>query len=365
MSRTIHFANIDFEHELDGKLTLSISKNWGGNPLALQLQFLPLFYAESDDFIAVTHLPDQAFLDVLTKNQWIHHPPPQFYLIDSSVPSTVERCASWGPSKIIQQWADAHHLVYEIPPDFEMIRLINSKAFSSHFSSLEGAELLLNEEQLIQWAKKLSGPKVVKSCFGLSGQGNRKFDSFSIPSPVLSFCKKEWIKGNPVIGEPWVDRCLDFSTQWLIHEGGSIEFIGATRFKTGANGVYEGTVAGPENVLFADFISHLEEQKQRGEEVLREIQQLGFFGSIGIDAFLYRKEGEKEVYLNPVLEINARKTMSWVALYLQKKIAPDQLLDFQFNRNHSGDEFFLPKSIVDDTGKMISFRRHLKISLFN
>ena len=43
----------------------------------------------------------------------------------------------------------------------------------------------------------------------------------------------------PLIGEPWVERVMDFSTQW---QSGSL--IGVTLFENEPNGTYKGTFAG-------------------------------------------------------------------------------------------------------------------------
>jgi hypothetical protein len=50
-----------------------------------------------------------------------------------------------------------------------------------------------------------------------------------------------------------------------------------------------------------------------------------YFGHLGIDAFVY-----DEKKLQPIVEINARKTMSYAALMMQRK-NPQKTLRFSFS----------------------------------
>src|SRR4029077_4071668 len=172
-----------------------------------------------------------------------------------------KKCLSWGPSRQVQKWAEARQMNYAMP-HWNIACLVNSKAFSFRYTCLLEAALLYNEQALLDWLREVPGPKVLKTSFGLSGRGNWRIDDFS-PSPeLLIFCHKEWQQKRPMIGEPWLDRLYDFSTQWLIHPDKQIEWIGATRFETDAQGTYQGTLAGPEEILFSSFKSFLQMHRQ-------------------------------------------------------------------------------------------------------
>ena len=99
------------------------------------------------------------------------------------------------------------------------------KLFSFNESQkLPGAALIHTLAQLQQWEQKTEGPKVLKSCFGVSGRGHLFLPSLH----MKKFAEKEFAEGRPVIAEPWVERKLDFSTQWMIHQDQKIEYLGAT-----------------------------------------------------------------------------------------------------------------------------------------
>jgi hypothetical protein len=267
MSR-LHICNTFFERELETGRDLSL-KGWlESHPIVAQLQFLPLLYAAPQDRILVTHLPE--------------NPDPRLCLIDNPACLPIEH---WGPSKAIANWAKKWGIPYSCP-DWEEIRRVNSKIFSfTNSPQLPGAKLLYNAEELEEWLAQTPGPKVLKTPFGTAGNGHFRPD-------VKRLYK------YPMIGEPWVERVLDFSTQW--HNG---KLLGVTVFETGETGRYLGTVA--KEVENWALEEHLKVAKPL-------VERMNYPGHLGIDAFIYLDRGEKKVH--PVVEINGRKTMSWVAL---------------------------------------------------
>jgi hypothetical protein len=122
-----------------------------------------------------------------------------------------------------------------------------------------------------------------------------------------------------VIGEPWVERSLDFSSQWNISE--TIELLGLTVFETSSKGVYEATLAGDK--LFGEYEWAAEKHVETAFPILEKIQKMGFKGSLGIDAFVYSGK------LHPIVEINARKTMSWAALQIHKNTKKNVRMSFE------------------------------------
>jgi len=306
MSRRLllHICNTFFENELERNNELHLAAWMRSHPTVRQLQTLPLLYAEPNDLILVSDLPP--------------NPDPRLRLIES--PATAERIEDWGPSLAISAWARDNRIPYSYPA-WETVRMINSKIFSfSHSPKLPNAALLHSEKEALFWIEKTPGPKVLKTPFGTAGRGH-----FHIPGKGLlsSFLQKEFAKGLPLIGEPWVERVLDFSTQWK--DG---RLLGATRFETTQKGSYRATLAGPQSELFASYEWAIEEHLAAASPLIDKIRDMGFFGHLGIDAYVYLWNGKH--LLQPIVEINGRKTMSWVALQIQKEKYPDQCCRFSF-----------------------------------
>lgn len=346
----IHLANSDFEFELEGNGTLSIEESWRRHPLCLQLQFLPLLYANPQDLIAVTHAP-VAWGSDLQK--------PSFVNINDPMPKG-SRCYSWGASKRVAEWAKAKDVEYLMPP-VDVVRKINSKAFSfSHSPQLPDSLLIHNEIDLKCWLKHGKGKRVLKTCFGLSGRGHYLFEDQN-EDAIMKYCEKEWQKGLPVIAEPWVDRVFDFSTQWEIGLDGAVELVGSTVFEADAKGRYRATRTGVESDIFGDYVDFLAEHKQWASKIVQDVAKKGFFGNIGVDAFVYRNS-QNRLILHPVVEINGRKTMSWAALQYQKKHHPHRSIRLFFAPAKMGLMSLLPSEIQDVKGNITTFHHALTYS---
>lgn len=307
MSR-LHICNTFFERELQTHSPKPLLHWIRSHPIILQLQFLPLLYASPNDLIAVSDLPE--------------NPDPRLCLLEK-VPKNLP-IEDWGPSQAIASYAKSRNLIYHLP-DWDPIQSLNSKVFSYLESpQLPHSRLLNSQQDLQEWLNTTPFPKVLKTPFGTAGNGHKL-------NPDV-----KQLYTYPLIAEPWVERILDFSTQW--YNG---ELVGVTLFENEPNGTYKGTYLG-EVEPWA-----LEEHLCIARPLVEKIKKMGYLGHLGIDAFIYLWEGEKKVH--PVVEINGRKTMSWVALQRkQKKLFYTQ-----------DSEGLLPSSLMVNN-KRIHFSRNIR-----
>lgn len=149
----------------------------------------------------------------------------------------------------------------------------------------------------------------------------------------LSESEAEWIEATlrvqgELVAEPWLERLLDFSIQYDFRKEDGLRRRGLVVLGNTRQGQFKtATVAD----RFTDF---LDEQTRRAlfagsssrgfvveffEDVLEPalaalLTEHGYFGPLGVDAFLYREQGE--VRLKPLVEINPRFTMGRVAIEL-------------------------------------------------
>lgn len=330
----LHIANTCFEDELvhGGSFTTLFEKN----PLFLQLQFLPLLYGRSNDALAVSYAPDPSLET------------PCCYLLEENHFPDLQ-IESWGTSPSIANWAKEKKLTYKMPP-WEVVKQVNSKAFSFiEAPKLPGATLVYSWEELVQWIALTEGPKVLKSCFGVSGRGH-----LFVPSPQMeSFAQKEFQAKRPIIAEPWVEKKLDFSTQWMIDS--DIEYLGATICITNQRGSYTATIAGDH--LFGSYLPLVEKHQEIARPILAKMKSLGYFGHVGIDAMIWGDD-----HLHPVVEINARKTMGWVAIELTKHRFRKQTIRLSYVTK-SDSVNLLPNRVVRKNGSTIHFKRKLTVDI--
>lgn len=341
----LYLANTDFEFEFTHPMALSLLEGWTKYPFCLQLQFLPLLYASSQDAVAVSSLPEASFLKELALIFGMERSQlPRLELLSSPQSNQYSRCISWGWSERVKKWAESNGIPYNMPP-IEVVKEINSKAFSFINSpKLPEAALLSNLTELEAWIKNVKGKKVLKTCFGLAGKGHRFIDDSSLPESIRLFCEKEWNHNRPLLGEIWVDRVFDFSTQWLIKPQKQIELLGSTVFEVDQRGQYLATLAGDEEKIFSKFLPFLAEHKKFATALLKQVQERGFYGHIGVDAFIY-KDQKGNLVLHPIVELNGRQTMSFVALKIYQRYFPNQVVRLTFTSKTSNGMRLLPQQI--------------------
>ena len=222
-------------------------------------------------------------------------------------PIPGQKINAWAPSKLIERYAKKYDLQYQIP-DWTCVKKIQSKEFAHELSPLPGSAIIRNEEELQMWLKETPPPYVFKSFYGFSGTGH-KFRPENLKFPVLA--------------EPWVTRSIDFSTQWEMQDG-KIQYLGATVLISDEMGKYRATkVALDEKALFGENYHFLKEHISKVEK----LSLSPFFGNIGFDAFVYNNT------LQPICEINARKTFGFLALYLMKQNPTKSFLQLNFDIN--------------------------------
>jgi hypothetical protein len=346
----LHIANISFEDEIASATAQPFLKNMEAHPFYMQLQFLPLLYGNKGDWVYTTVYPNKEYVAHL---QSLNIEPPRL----THEPLPHSEIHSWGYSLSISQWAKEHHLHYEIP-DWEIVREINSKAFSFlNTPKLPGAALIHNHQELVAWHQQVPGKKILKTCYGVSGRGHFHLHKIDDPS-LIAFAEREWALERPLIAEPWVERYLDFSTQWFLQKDGKKNYLGFTLCQNDDRGHYRGTIVGDSDHLsksllgksFPLFSHHLRE----AEHLLDLIRAKGYFGHVGFDAMLYN-----ENTLQPIVEINARKTMGWVAIALRERHFPKHSLRLFLSERSKAKNPLLPFKISTASHQEIAFQKQL------
>jgi len=272
---THHICNIHFEEELAGGLRGPLESSF--RKRYIPFLELPKIWAKEGD----TVYPER---------------PLRGQVIDS-----------WGPSQLVLDYAKKHQLQYEIP-SLEIVKKIHSKEFAHTHSPLPHSAVLHNDSDLEHFLHSVPPPYVFKKFYDFSGKGHL-FKPIDLPYPVLA--------------EPWVRRSLDFSTQWFLTPSQELLYIGSTVQKISEKGRYLGCVTGEEKDIFGPYFSHFQTHVSKIHSLLPKLD--GFFGNFGVDAFVYN-----ENLLQPICEINARKTLGFATCKLFEKLHPPHRLHLHF-----------------------------------
>ena len=308
----LYIGNTFFEWELEGKIKGSLADALQCTPVCQQLQYLPLLFLEPKDTLLVTELPQSEYLNHL--RSYIKDLP-QVALLEEDLKGEVK---SWGASNIVRGWAEQKGLSYSIP-SLDIVRRVNSKLWNfTRTTPLEGAAIIQNEEELKKQLQGLSGNWVLKTDQGFAGLGHCIFNENQIEKAV-QFGKKIWRRGDRILLEPWVERILDFSSQWEISVQGEIVCLGVTKFFNNPLGGYLGTVVGQRDQLFGPLDIFVVEHLRFCEKYLFGLFKEGYYGCLGIDAMVYKCPERHTPRLHPILEVNARMTMSSAVLRFWKK----------------------------------------------
>lgn len=218
----------------------------------------------------------------------------------------------WGWSAAAVHQARAWKCSVVAPP-VDVVRFSNSREFSAQqelelSSQLPGATTLHSMGDLRAAVAEWSADQrwVIKANLGHAAR-ERVIGSGSSPDDsIVSWCQRRFTQRQPLYLEPWVDRVSEVGVQWDIPQRGEPRLIGLAELLTSERGEYCGSrvVAG----LEASWKDAIHVQR----EVMSRLQQLGYFGPVGIDAMRYR-DAVGETHVRPLQDINARLTMGRMA----------------------------------------------------
>lgn len=323
-----YIANIFFELELDGCAGADLHEAFRKNPYFKQLQFLPLLFLSKEDTLLVTELPSEAYLKSLPLSNL-----PKIALLDDS----LERgdLKSWGASQLISKWAKAKGLNYQMP-QMILCKNANSKLWNFERSQqLPHAKIVYSADEITE----LMSEQVLKTDQGFAGRGHFVFNKASI-NEAIAFASKQWKRKAGVILEPWVERISDFSSQWYISKEGNIELLGLTKCLNTEAGVYLGTETG--EGVFEGLLSFVDEHVKYCKDYLKEIVKMGFFGNLGVDSMIYKQAKTGKLALQPIVEVNARMTMSAAILLYHQKYQKEKVTRIYYCNDDSNKTNLLP-----------------------
>jgi hypothetical protein len=196
-------------------------------------------------------------------------------------------------------------------PTIEVIKKVNSKIYSSklnlEFGTNYNIKLVYSSKELYEEGMKYlsEGSIIIKDSFGVSGKGNLIISNESILKRIVSYVEMQEKKGKKVefILEPLLEKAKDFSCQFKICKDGSFEIISVQEVRnTGLS--YLGSYT-PDK----EFMEFIKKQSyfEIMEKTAKKLYEDGYYGDVCIDSMILKDQS-----LCPVVEINARKSMSLI-----------------------------------------------------
>lgn len=238
-----------------------------------------------------------------------------------------------------QEAASKHGWLFEGPP-ISVIRQVNAKRYSTQMKDrlgLKNVSVIVEDSASLEQVGRefiQSGAFLIKDDFGVSGTGNLLIDSIHALERITSYIRGQEQKGRRTffILEPFLDKEVDFSCQFHIKRDGSYQLLSVQKLANAQFSYQESSTPDPA------FRSMLEKERyfEWMEQVAKLLHQDGYFGHVCIDSMLL-KDGS----LVPIVEINARKSMSLIKHQMDEYAAKLSLGNSQtyYAFSHTGNTF--------------------------
>ena len=205
-------------------------------------------------------------------------------------------------------------------PEINTIKKVNSKIYSSNINrelnSRYSFKIINSSAELNEVGMKYlsKSPIILKDSFGVSGKGNLVISNEGILKRIVKYINSQENAGKSVefIIESFLDKEKDFSCQFFIHKSGEMEILSIQEVRN-IGSSYHGSYT-PDR-KFVEFIN------KKGyfliiEEVAKYLHNDGYYGDVCVDSMIL-KDGD----IVPIVEINARKSMSLIKHNIDKYVS--------------------------------------------
>ncbi|HEU4597269.1 MAG TPA: hypothetical protein VFS10_19215 [Pyrinomonadaceae bacterium] len=205
-------------------------------------------------------------------------------------------------------------------PPLDVVARVNSKLWSHALEvelgmALRGAALARTFEELLEAvARACPAPDdkwVVKSPYGFAARERVLGRGPVLEEPQAKWSRRRLASGETLIFQPWLEVVREYGVVSEIAPDGSSELRGVSDLQTNGAGTGTGYILGrpPEPRRLAEL-------ERVARLVARRLYVEGYHGPVGIDAL------EHAGGLHPLLEVNARYTMGFVALAVERSLKP-------------------------------------------
>lgn len=273
--------------------------------------FVPLSWPQDRVLLDVS-LPEDYYNYLQSRSISPARPTPQ----DSRSPV---RAAPWGWNhSSLQRLAD--NGAECIHPDLISVRTCNSRLFSytlahHHNLGVPDGKVCRSTPEVLEALRRLyhnHSRLVVKPEFGNTGIGFSiidlsSHDEIAIPQAVQNRIDSG---DTPLFIEPWRERIIDLSTRIELHPDGTIGRMNHYQTLASSAGAFYGLIMDQDNASIRPWIPALQ---RTAHIVAGALHTEGYFGPASFDSMVVAGH-HTGPELIPLIEINARQSMSAVAL---------------------------------------------------
>ncbi|MET0650213.1 MAG: hypothetical protein ABW208_26700 [Pyrinomonadaceae bacterium] len=204
--------------------------------------------------------------------------------------------------------------------DFEAVARVNSKLWSHALEvemgwALPGARVVTGVEELEEAAARAcpgaQDKWVVKSPYGFAARERVLGRGPRVEGAQGAWAFKRLARGEPLIFQPWLEVAREYGVVVEVSHSGAHRLLGVSDLQTNGAGTGVGYVLGrpPEP-------RRMRQLEEATAVVCERLRAEGYAGPAGFDAL------EHAGGLHTLLEVNARYTMGFVALAVERELRP-------------------------------------------
>lgn len=206
------------------------------------------------------------------------------------------------------------------PPPLEVVARVNSKLWSHALEvelgvAIEGAATASTFEELNEAARRAcpgaDDKWVVKSPYGFAARERVLGRGPAVDGAQAAWVVKRLARGETLIFQPWLEVLREYGVVASIARGGSHTILGVSDLQTNGAGTGTGYVLGR-----PPSPGRMKELESVASVVCGRLHAEGYFGPVGIDAIEHARG------LHPLLEVNARYTMGFIAVAVERAMKP-------------------------------------------
>lgn len=205
-------------------------------------------------------------------------------------------------------------------PTLESVRRVNSKLWSHALEQELGlamrgacvaADFAELQEAVASACPGADDKWVIKSPYGFAARERVLGRGAQLEGAQATWTRRQFAKGLTLIFQPWLERVREYGVTMEITVDGAVEVKGISDLQTNGAGTGTGYLLG--RPIDVGRVAELEGVAQViGTRLFKE----GYAGPAGLDAL------EHTNGLHPLLEVNARYTMGFVALAVERALNP-------------------------------------------
>jgi hypothetical protein len=311
----LFFGNFDFDQQLaDNRQNPPESRR----RINAELAACWLAVAEDDDWI---WCPEPVEPEYWERMFAAGHPAVHPVSETALVPAGLE-LTPWGWTDKAREFAQRIRAVIDAPPQ-AVVCAANSRRLSFQCETewgvgIPGEVCVESSEQLFDAIRRVADDLrwVLKAEFSGAARERLLGRGPSLDVSTQRWAEQRLRRGQSLFLERWLDRIDEAGIQWTVPRVDPPVLEGVTPLLTDAAGRYRGSRFGideSEAAVWSDAVNV-------GRRLALQLQQMGYFGPLGIDAMRYRDAGG-QVRLRPLQDVNSRWTMGRLSLGWRRFVA--------------------------------------------